>query len=157
MPRNIIDIYMDELQFLINLKQSIGILNNRIHDKLSLIAIEKLRSMHPNLRFEYGGAGAGGIDIRGYAPNKSLKLVAEVKSTYTSDKVKIRGPQKDGIRKDLQRLSAVPKRVKRYLIVISEQTKNAVETQLNTKADYPSIKVIDALGSLQLVPTDDNE
>src|SRR6266496_1106621 len=47
MTRALIDIYADELRFLIALKQSVGILNNRIHDKLSLIAIEKLRGFHP--------------------------------------------------------------------------------------------------------------
>jgi hypothetical protein len=47
MTKSRIDIYTDELRFLIVLKQSVSILNNRIHDKLSLIAIEKLKGLHP--------------------------------------------------------------------------------------------------------------
>ena len=36
MAKCLIDIYTDELRFLIPLKQSVGILNNRIPDELSL-------------------------------------------------------------------------------------------------------------------------
>jgi hypothetical protein len=79
-----IDIYTDELRFLIALKQSVGILNNRIHDKLASIAIEKLRGFHPDITdFQYGGAGAGGIDILGFAADGTKRLIAEVKTTHT--------------------------------------------------------------------------
>lgn len=87
MAKSLIDIYSDELQFLITLKQSIGILNNRIHDKLALIAIEKLKKLHPDITFEYRGAGAGGIDILGFASNGIKKLITEVKTTHTSEAV----------------------------------------------------------------------
>jgi len=102
-----LDTLSDELQFLMKLKESIGKLNNRIHDKLAYIAIEKLKGPNPGIDdFKYGGAGVGGVDIKGYADG-TLKLVAEVKATHTTEKVKLRGPQKSQIRKDLQRLAAV--------------------------------------------------
>jgi hypothetical protein len=108
MAKSLIDIYTDELRFLIALKQSVTILNNRIHDKLSLIAIEKLRVGHPDIIFKYGGAGAGGIDIVGFAPDGTKKVIAEVKTTHTSDTVGLRGPQKRAIERDLQRLTNEP-------------------------------------------------
>lgn len=65
--KSLVEVYTDELQFLITLKQSVGLLNNRIHDRLAAIAIEKLSRFHPEITFEYRGAGAGGIDIVGLA------------------------------------------------------------------------------------------
>ena len=130
MTKPLIDIYTDELRFLIALKQSVGILNNRIHDKLALIAMEKLSGFHPGITLRYGGAGAGGIDILGFAANGTKKVIAEVKTTHTSDAVGLRGPQKRAIERDLQRLTDEAGEIKRYLIVISEQTKNAVDKQI---------------------------
>ena len=86
--------YIDELQFLITLKQSVSILHNRIHDKLAYVAIEKLSRQHPSLDLQYAGAAVAGIDIRGFASDGSLQLIAEVKATHTTDKVRLREPQK---------------------------------------------------------------
>jgi len=157
MTKSLIDIYTDELQFLINLKQSVTILNNRIHDKLSLIAIEKLKGLHPEIKFEYGGAGAGGIDILGFAPDGTKKVIAEVKTTHTSETVGLRGPQKRAIERDLQRLTDEPGDVKRYLIVISEQTKNAVEKQIKPSERFPLVTVIDAIGLVERVALEAEE
>jgi hypothetical protein len=155
MAKALLDTYVDELQFLIALKQSVSILHNRIHDKLAYIAIEKLRPLHPKLHLDYAGAGIAGIDIRGYASDGSLRLIAEVKATHTTDTVKLRGPQKTQIQKDLQRLADERGDLIRYLVVISQQTKNAVEKQLKTAIRFPNIRVIDALGVLDLAPTDE--
>lgn len=152
MTRSLIDIYTDELRFLIDLKQSVGILNNRIHDKLSLIAIEKLRVLHPEIVFKYGGAGAGGIDIVGFGPDGTRSVIAEVKTTHTSDAVGLRGPQNNAIEKDLKRLAAEPGTLTRYLIVISEQTKRAVDKQIKPQTRYPSVTVIDAIGLVEKSP-----
>ena len=154
MTRPLIDIYTDELQFLITLKQSIGILNNRIHDKLALIAIEKLRALHPDITFEYHGAGAGGIDIVGRERNGARKLVAEVKTTHTSDAVGLRGPQQRAIERDLQRLADEPGDLKRYLIVISKQTKTAVEKQIKPQDRFPQVTVLDAIGLVGFAQAD---
>lgn len=148
MTKSLIDIYTDELRFLIALKQSVGILNNRIHDKLSLIAIEKLRGFHPEITFK---AGAGGIDILGFTADGTKKLIAEVKTTHTSETVGLRAPQKRAIERDLQRLTDEPGDFKRYLIVISEQTKNAVEKQIRPRERFPDVTVIDAIGLVELV------
>ncbi|MDQ3743453.1 MAG: hypothetical protein M3444_03635 [Acidobacteriota bacterium] len=158
MTKSLIDIYTDELRFLIALKQSVTILNNRIHDKLSLIAIEKLRGLHPEIaKFDYRGAGAGGIDIIGLAPDDTKKVVAEVKTTHTSETVGLRGPQKRAIERDLQRLTDEPGDVKRYLVVISEQTKNAVEKQIKPGERFPLVTVIDAIGLVERVALEADE
>jgi hypothetical protein len=151
MAKSLIDIYTDELQFLIKLKESIGILNNRIHDKLALIAIEKLKLRHPKLRFEYHGAGAGGIDIQGFAKDGTRMLIAEVKTTHTSEAVGLRGPQKAAIERDLRRLSVEPGDLTRYLIVNSEHTKNVVEKRIKLQEEYPQVTVI-AMGLPLPVP-----
>lgn len=151
MAKSLIDIYSDELRFLIALKQSVGILNNRIHDKLSLIAIEKLRAFHPEITFQYGGAGAGGIDILGFAPDGTKKLIAEVKTTHTSETVGLRGPQKRAIERDFQRLTDELGDIKRYLVVISKQTKNAIEKQIRPHERFPLVTVLDAIGLVELV------
>lgn len=146
MHKSMLDIFKDELEFLIDLKQSVSILNNRIHDKLALIAIERFRAMHPELEFRYEGAGVGGIDIRGVARDGSLRLVAEVKSTHTSEKVKLRGPQKRYIEADLKRLVAEPGELLRYLVVVSESTKAAIEQQIKAADTYPSVEIINVVG-----------
>lgn len=151
MTRTLIDIYSDELRFLIKLKESVGILNNRIHDKLALIAMEKLRGFHPETRFEYRGAGAGGIDILGFAADGTKQIIAEVKTTHTSETVGLRGPQKLAIERDLERLTNEPGVFKRYLIVISEQTKNAIEKQIRPGEKFPNVTVIDAIGLVKIV------
>ena len=157
MTRSLIDIYTDELRFLIDLKQSVGILTNRIHDKLSLIALEKLRGLHPEITFKYGGAGAGGIDIVGYATDGSKAVVAEVKTTHTSETVGLRGPQKLAIERDLTRLADVPGNVTRYLIVNSEQTKPAVDKQRQPQTRFPSVTVIDAIGLVEKPSVDGSD
>jgi hypothetical protein len=157
MTKSLIDIYSDELRFLIALKQSVGILNNRIHDKLALIAMEKLRGLHPDITFEYHGAGAGGIDILGFAIDRTKKIIAEVKTTQKSETVGLRGPQKRAIEHDLKRLTDEPGDVKRYLIVISEQTKNAVQKQIKPAERFPHVTVIDAIGLVELVRPDETD
>jgi hypothetical protein len=157
MTKLLIDIYADELRFLLKLKESVGILNNRIHDELALIAIEKLQKVHPKIKFEYRGAGAGGIDIEGFAKDRTKKIIAEVKTTHTSDTVGLRGPQKNAIERDLKRLSDAPGDFTRYLIVISAQTKNAVEKQIRPGEKYPNVTVIDAIGLVQSPPDATND
>jgi hypothetical protein len=152
--RPLLDVYTDELQFLITLKQSIGILNNRIHDKLALIAIEKLKALHRDITFEYRGAGAGGLDIIGRTANGTRKLVAEVKTTHTSDVVGLRGPQKRAIERDFQRLADEPGNLKRYLVVISSQTKSAIEKQIKPQDRFPQVTVLDAIGLAGFAQTD---
>lgn len=158
MAKSLIETYTDELEFLISLKQSVSILNNRIHDKLSWIAIEKLKCIHPEIDLRYGGAGAGGIDIQGYSKDGKRRLIAEVKATHTSDTMPLRGPQKLAIERDLERLAAeTGDDLIRYLIVISEQTKRAVERQIRPGDRFPGITVLDAIGLVHLVTPDEQE
>jgi len=154
MAKSLVEIYSDELRFLIGVKRAVSILNNRIHDKLALIAIEKLKVIHPELKFEYGGAGICGLDISGIATDGTRKLVAEVKTTHTSETVGLRGPQKLAIERDFQRLTDEPGDIKRYLVVISEQTKYAVEKQIKPHERFPLVTVIDAIGLVQPIQTD---
>lgn len=158
MKATLLDTYIDELQFLMALKQTVGILHNRIHDKLSLIAIEKLRARHPTLDFRYQGAGARGIDIQGFDTQGNLKLIAEAKTTHPTDNITLRVQQVRNIERDIQRLADTPGDVERYFVVLSQQTKSAVERQLTTATRFPTVQIIDALGLVVLVqpqPTDD--
>lgn len=111
-----------------------------------------MRGLHPEINCEYHGAGAGGIDILGFAADGTKKLIAEVKTTHTSDMVGLRGPQKNAIERDLKRLSEEPGDFTRHLIVISAQTKNAVEKQLRPEEKYPTVTVIDAIGLVHSPP-----
>ena len=138
--------YINELAFLIPLKQAVSIVNNRIHDRLSWIAIDKLKGRHPDLNFSYRGAGAGGMDIQGFASDGGLKLIAEVKSTHTSETVALRPPQKAAIERDLERLVNAVGPTYRYLVVISQQTKEAVLRQIQPEVRFPGVVVIDAIG-----------
>ncbi len=152
MTKTLLETYTDELKFLISLKQSVGILNNRIHDKLAWIAVEKLRTLHPGIDFRYAGAGAGGIDIRGFGPDGSLRVVAEVKTTHTSEAIPLRGPQKQAIERDLQRLADEPGAAVRYLVVISEQTKRAIDRQIKPQERFPGVTILDAVG-MEFLPS----
>ena len=147
--------YIDEIHFLIKLKGSIGILNNRIHDKLALIAIERLKPRFPNVEFRYSGAGARGIDIRGFLNGQSV-VACEVKTTFSSTSGALRGPQKRAIETDLKRLSAEDA-PNRFLIVLSKETREVVESQLNPKANYPDIEIMDALGDQPLAVVAEEE
>ena len=141
MNEELLQLYIDEIKFLLNLKQAIGRLNNRIHDKLALIAIEKLKPIFPLLIFKYFNAGASGIDIKAYDEQNNLKLIAEVKTTLTSQTGSLRGPQKKAIERDLQRLSNENGQMERFFIVLSGNTKSAIERQLESDRRFPNIKI----------------
>jgi len=57
----------------------------------------------------------------------------------------------------LQRLTDEPGDFKRYLIVISEQTKNAVEKQIRPHEKFPHVTVIDAIGLVEIVRPEETE
>ncbi len=149
------DLYVDEIQFLLRLKEAIGLLN-RIHDKLALVAIERLQPRNPKLRLVYTNAGAAGIDIRGFDSRKALRLVAEVKTTLTDPKGKIPVRRKTAIQKDLDRLRDAPGALVRYLVVLSPRTKEATERQLSTAARYPTVLIMNAL-DVELVDTNSGD
>ncbi len=159
MEEEYLQLYIDEIEFLLTLKQAIGRLNNRIHDKLALIAIEKLKPTFPMLTFHYANAGAAGIDIRGLDRNENLKLIAEVKTTLTSQAGSLRGPQKRAIERDLQRLSEVDGQLERYFVVLSRRTKEAIERQLDSTNRFPSVRILNALDDVDFVDaeTEDEE
>ena len=92
----------------------------------------------------------GGIDIVGIAKDGSKKLIAEVKTTHMSATVGLRGPQKNAIERDLERLTKVRGNLRRYLIVISEHTKKAIEKQIRAREKFPLVTVIDAIGPVDL-------
>ncbi|MFZ2654345.1 MAG: hypothetical protein WAX69_05475 [Victivallales bacterium] len=144
MEKSIVEIYRDDLRFLLRLKASVSILHNRLHDNLAVTAIEELKKKHPGTKFSYTKAGASGIDITGIK-RREIKVVAEVKTTLPDEKGRLRGPQTKTILKDLQRLSDHKHAESRYLIVLSPTTKRAIEKQLKTRTKFPMIKIFNAL------------
>jgi hypothetical protein len=145
MPRSLSDVYRDDLRFLLRLKEAVGILHNRIHDNLARTAIEHFREKYPQWEFTYTNAGAAGIDIRGHDTGAQTKLVAEVKTTLPDTNGRIRGPQINNIRKDLERLRDYDGDVVRYLVLLSPITTEAVQHQLNTDRDFPAVRLFNAL------------
>ncbi len=150
MQNELVKTYIDEIKFLLKLKGVIGILNNRIHDKLGLIAIEKFKSRFPALEFKPVNASVAGIDIEGFDKKSKKKiLVGEIKTTllFTSS---LRGPQKRAIEKDLERLMAEKDAKYKFLIVLSLKTQQAIERQLRTKEKCPDIEIVNALDDKDL-------
>ena len=99
-----------------------------------------MKTKHKNIDFRYTNAGDSGIDIKGYIGN-DLSLIAEVKTNIISI-TSLRGPQKNQIEKDLKRLSNEHPKLQKYLIVLSEKTKTAIERQLKTNLVYPNIQIL---------------
>ncbi len=132
-------------------------LHNRIHDNLALVAVEELKTKHPGLVFTYTNAGAAGIDITGVDDSGSLKVVAEVKTTLPDAKGRMRGPQTSNIRKDLDRLMKQTKPVSRYLVVLSPTTKTAIQRQLQTDTQFPTITIFNALNESYSEASTENE
>ena|SRR3990167_6881730 len=156
MTTDISDIYRNDLRFLLRLKSAVGILNNRIHDNLARVAIGHFKQKHLDLTFTYTNAGAPGIDIRGIDGKGQLKVVAEVKTTLPDANGRIRGPQTNNIKKDLERLRDQDGVDTRYLVLLSSSTKAAVQQQLQTQTDFPMIEIFNALDeSLSDVETDE--
>lgn len=153
----LLQLYVDEIDFLLNLKQSIGKLNNRIHDKLALIAIEKLKAIYSTFTFNYVNAGAAGIDIKAYDVQDTLKLIAEVKTTLTSRTGSLRSPQKRTIKHDLERLSTVNGQLERYFIVLSRRTKEAIERQLDSTNRFPTVKILNVLNDVEFTEPETDE
>lgn len=139
MANDLIKIYSKELKFLLKLKESVGLLNNHIHDTLAAIAIEKLRSLRPNLNFKYEGAGVGGPDIQAFNKGGRRIIIAEVKTTQGDT---LRGPQEKAIKKDLNRLKNQKAKYK-FLILLSPKIKGILEKKY--KKRYPKIKFLNPL------------
>ena len=145
MSRPIQDIYRDDLRFLLRLKEAVSILHNRIHDNLARTAIEHFKEKYPQWQFAYANAGAAGIDVTGIDSGGVVKLVAEVKTTLPDTKGRIRSPQTQNLRNDLQRLTNYIGDVIRYLVLLSPGTADAVRRQLHTDRDFPDIIIFNAL------------
>lgn len=139
------EVYRNDLQFLLKLKNAVSILHNRIHDNLARTAIEHFKKKHPRWNFTYTNAGAAGIDIKGLDSKNRVKLVAEVKTTLPDSKGRIRGPQTRNLRNDLQRLQDYEGNVTRYLVLLSAGTVEAVRHQLETDRKFPAITIFNAL------------
>lgn len=156
MTTDISEIYRNDLRFLLRLKEAVGILNNRIHDNLARIAIEHFNQKHAGINFTYKNAGASGIDIRGVDNNQRLRIVAEVKTTLPDANGRIRGPQTNNIKKDLERLRDQEGVDARYLVLLSSSTKMAVQRQLKTQIDFPMVEIFNALEE-NLIATETDE
>ena len=138
------EIHRTNLRFLLQLKGSIGILNNLIHDNLALMAIAHFEAVYRGLECTYTNAGASGIDIVGKDRSGVVKLLAEVKTTLPDRHGRIRGPQSKHIEKDLDRLAASKGDMLRYLVLLSSSTKKAVQKQLGTDSSFPNVKIFNA-------------
>jgi hypothetical protein len=145
MSRNLREVYLKDIRFLIGLKKSVGMLNNRIHDNLALVAIDHFEQKYPDWFFYYTNAGASGIDVVGKNKEGAVTLVAEVKTTLTDHKGYLRGPQQKSLKKDLERLSAYTGNVERYLVLLSKATKDAVEKQFRASDIFPTVSLFNAL------------
>jgi len=145
MAQAVREIYEKDIRFLIGLKKSVGMLNNRIHDNLALIAISHFQIKHPKWTFHYSNAGAAGIDIIGRDKTGTTRLIAEVKTTLPDHRGYLRGPQRKNLEKDLERLSAESGSLERVFVLLSKATKEAVERQIRATGKYPNITLFNAL------------
>ncbi|MCG2809299.1 MAG: hypothetical protein L6275_03085, partial [Candidatus Portnoybacteria bacterium] len=138
--RSKIQIYKNDLRFLLDIKKSVGLLNNNIHDKAALIAIDILEKKYPSLKINYFNAGVRGIDLIGKEGNK-IKLIAEIKTTTINKGDSLKGPQMKDIKEDLERL--VNENVDyKYLILISSKVEDNLKKRLNFKKKYQNVKIL---------------
>ncbi len=121
-------------------------LNNTIHDKTALIAINILEEKHKGFKFYYSNAGVGGIDLTGKR-NDKIKLVAEIKTTTIERKNTIMGPQMKSIKKDLDRLVNEVVDFK-YLVLISEKVEKSLKKRLDFENKYSTIKILTVISGL---------
>jgi len=133
-------IYKNDLKILLDIKKSVGLLNNAIHDKVALIAINILEKKYPLFKFNYYGAGIGGLDLIGKKGNK-IELIAEIKTTTIENGLSLRGPQLNNIKEDLARLKNSDVKYK-YLIVISEKVEKNIKKRLDFKKDFRNINIL---------------
>ena len=157
MSRNLLEVYLADIRFLIGLKKSTGRLNNRIHDNLALIAIDHFKQKFPNWEFHYANAGAAGIDIIGKDKDELVVFVGEVKTTLPDKKGNLRGPQQKGLQRDLERLSSYSGNVERCLILLSRATKEAVEKQLHSSENFSTVTLFNALNESVTEEEDEGE
>lgn len=138
--KSINQIYENDLKILLNIKKSVGLLHNAIHDKAALMAINILKDTYPEIDFCYKNAGAGGFDLIG-KKGKKIELVGEVKTTLIERRNTIMDPPMRNIKKDLERLKN--KKVNhKYLILVSEKVEENLKRRLDFKKEYPEIKIL---------------
>lgn len=133
-------IYKTDLKILLNIKKSVGLLNNAIHDKAALLAINILEKKYPSFKFIYRGAGVGDLDIIGKERGR-IKLIAEIKTTTIENRTSLMGPQLRSIKKDLVRLKKRKAKYK-YLILISEKVEKNIKRRLDFEKEFKDIEIM---------------
>lgn len=123
---------------LIRLKADRNLLNNRIHDLAAELTILKLKRFHPQVTFNYQGAGISGIDIQGYFQG-GLEVACEV-STHD----KYQGNRQTNINQDLYRLENCQAKHK-YLAVVYEDVERSLKNSQSVRTKYPSVQIIRVL------------
>ncbi|MFA5080034.1 MAG: hypothetical protein WC472_00195 [Candidatus Paceibacterota bacterium] len=137
------EIYKKDLKILLDIKKSVGLLNNAIHDKSALIAISILEKKYPDFKFSYYGAGVRGNDLVGKRGSK-IELVAEIKTTTIESGTTLMSPQLSNIKKDLIRLNSLDIKYK-YFIIVSEKVEKEIKRRLDFKTDFKDINILNII------------
>ena len=123
---------------LIRLKADRNLINNKIHDLAAQLTILKLKRFHPQVMFNYQGAGVSGIDIQGYFED-SLEVACEV-----SAHDKYQGNRQTNINEDLNRLENCQAKYK-YLSVVYEGVERSLKNSQSVRTKHPSVQIIRVL------------
>jgi ribosomal protein S27AE len=124
------------------LKEKVKALNREIHELSTLLAVEYLRSIHPEIIEWKGSPGAEtGPDIVGLVDGKVV-VVAEVKGTDPYHIDRLGAAQVTSIEWDIRKLNSSTASEK-YLFLIGERAVSAVRHQFHNKLE--SIRLQDLL------------
>jgi len=125
--KEIVDLLKSEIEYFKKLKSAIGGIHGHIHSLAVKTGKIYLTGLYPEVQcWELSEKFGSGIDIIGRSKNNSIIVVAEVKTTYRSEKETLGKPQRSRIKKDVEGLIKVSAKYK-YLFIIDNKNRKAIE------------------------------
>lgn len=134
--------YRENLDYLIQIKRTIGNINNRIHSSAIQLAELYLIDKFPEVEsWESKEGSESGIDIVGKKDGKPF-VIGELKTTYPYGQTDFGAQQKNTIKKDLQRLedAYVPHK---YFFIINKESFDILHKKYQDS--FPSVKIVNIL------------
>ena len=129
----VVDLLKNEIVYFKKLKSAIGDIHGHIHSLAVKTAHLYLAGKHTETQnWELSEKYGGGIDIAGKSDDGEMFVVAEVKTTYRSEKEALGRVQRSKIQEDVERLLRTKAKHK-YLFIIDNKNRNAIEGILKNR------------------------
>ena len=138
----IIDLLKSEIDYFKKLKAAIGDLHGHIHSLAVEASKIYLAEKHSSVKeWKLSKKYGSGLDIIGVDSEGIKIVIAEVKTTFRSEKKQLGSVQRKSINKDVEKLADAEAKHK-YFFIIDNQNRSAIEAILNNFEPTEQIQLV---------------